>query len=44
VDLLRRYRDAGATGVALMTAGLIRKGRTGDVLGPIADRFVGRLD
>jgi hypothetical protein len=43
-DLVRRYRDAGATGVALMTPGQIRPGRTDEVLGPIADRFVGRLD
>ena len=43
-DLVRRYRDAGASGVALMTAGQIRKGRTDDVLGPIANRFVGRFD
>ena len=43
-DLVRRLRDAGATSVALMTPGLIRKGRTADVLGPIAERFVGRID
>jgi probable F420-dependent oxidoreductase len=43
-DVVRRLRDAGATSVALMTPGQIRKGRTDDVLGPIADRFVGRLE
>jgi probable F420-dependent oxidoreductase len=43
-DLVRRYRDAGATSVALMTPGQIRKGRTGDVLGPIADAFVGKVE
>ncbi|HEV3111953.1 MAG TPA: TIGR03619 family F420-dependent LLM class oxidoreductase [Candidatus Binataceae bacterium] len=43
-DLVRRYRDAGASGVALMTPGQIRQGRTDDVLGPIANRFVGRFD
>jgi hypothetical protein len=42
--LVRRYRDAGATSVALMTPGQIRKGGTERVLGPIADRFVGKLD
>jgi probable F420-dependent oxidoreductase len=43
-DLVRRYRDAGATGVALMSPGQVRKGVTDEVLGPIADRFVGRVD
>lgn len=43
-DLVRRLRDAGATGVALMSPGQVRRGVTDDVLGPIADRFVGRLD
>jgi probable F420-dependent oxidoreductase len=43
-DLVRRYRDAGATGVALMSPGRVRRGATDEVLGPIADGFVGRFD
>jgi probable F420-dependent oxidoreductase len=43
-DWAQRFRDAGATGIALATPGQIRLGRSADVLGPIADRFVGRVN